>query len=260
MVRVGAASFGEGFAIVAGPCAIESKAQLLTAARAAAAAGAAMLRAGAFKPRTSPYAFQGLGTEALPLLNLAAAESGLPVVSEVLGEADIPAVSAHAQMLQVGSRNMQNFPLLSALGRQGLPILLKRGHMATISETLHAAEYIAKEGNTDIVLCERGIRAFDPSLRFTLDLAGALVLRERTHLPVIVDPSHATGAARLVPALALAAQAAGLDGVMVEIHPTPGEALSDGPQSLDLATFARLMEDLGATRPAPVPAPSPTPT
>ena len=163
-------------------------------------------------------------------------------------------------MLQIGSRNMQNFSLLKAVGRQPLPILLKRGHMATIDETLNAAEYIAKEGNCQIVLCERGIRAFDPSLRFTLDLAGALVMRERTHLPVIVDPSHATGAARFVPALALAAKAAGLDGVMVEIHPDPAQALSDGPQSLDLVTFARLMEDLGATRCASAPAPSPTPT
>ncbi|MCH7494046.1 3-deoxy-7-phosphoheptulonate synthase [bacterium] len=204
VVRVGTAAFGAGFTVIAGPCAIETKAQLLAAARAAAAAGAAMLRAGAFKPRTSPYAFQGLGAEALALLDLAAEETGLPVVSEVLGEADIPLVAAHAQMLQVGSRNMQNFRLLEAVGRQELPVLLKRGHMATVEETLNAAEYIAKEGNCRIVICERGIRAFDPSLRFTLDLAGALLMRERTHLPVIVDPSHATGCARLVPALALA--------------------------------------------------------
>lgn len=244
-MRVGEAVFGEGFTVVAGPCAVEGEEQAVATARAVAGAGAAVLRGGAYKPRTNPYDFQGLGEEGLCHLARAKVESGLPLVSEVLGEGDIETVSAVADMLQVGSRNMQNFRLLTALGRQEKPVLLKRGHMATVDETLAAAEYVAKEGNMGVVLCERGVRTFEPSLRFTLDLGGALVLRERTHLPVIVDPSHATGDARYVAPLARAAEAAGLDGVMVEVHPDPPEALSDGPQSLDLKAFAALMGSLG---------------
>ena len=254
IVRVGgdgrrsvAASFGgDALCIIAGPCSVEGRAMLGATARAVRAAGASMLRGGAFKPRTSPYAFQGLGGEALAMLAEVRRESGLPVVTEVMDPRQIDAVAEHADMLQVGARNMQNFSLLSELGRVKRPVLLKRGLSATIRELLMAAEYIMAQGNRDVVLCERGIRTFETATRNTLDVAAIPVLKRETHLPVIVDPSHAGGYSDLVAPLSFAAIAAGADGLIVEVHPDPANARSDGDQSLAPDAFGALMTRLGA--------------
>jgi 3-deoxy-7-phosphoheptulonate synthase len=235
---------GDHFVVMAGPCAVESRELLFAAADAVAAAGATVLRGGAFKPRTSPKSFQGLGEEGLRLLEEASRRTGLPVVTEVMDPRDVDLVARHAAVLQVGSRSMQNFPLLRAVGRQRKPVLLKRGAAATIDELLLAAEYILQEGNGDVLLCERGVRGFDPSTRYVLDLAAVPVLRQRTGLPVVVDPSHGTGDASLVPAMAKAAVAAGADGLLVEVHPAPERALCDGRQALHPTDFAELMADL----------------
>jgi len=241
VVRVGNAAFGDGgFALVGGPCAIESAAQIEAAATAVAAGGGAALRGGAYKPRTSPYDFQGLGDDALPLIEDAGARYGLPVVVEALAEAHVARVAAHADMIQIGARNMQNVPLLRLAARTGRPILLKRGPAATLDELLLAAEYILVEGNERVVLCERGIRGFDPHTRNVCDLGGALRLRELTHLPVVLDPSHATGRRSLIEPLALAAAAAGLDGALIEVYPEPSVARSDASQQIDGADFGRL--------------------
>lgn len=245
LVRVGAARIGGGQpAVMAGPCAVESKEQLLAAACLVKAGGAQMLRGGAFKPRTSPYAFQGLEEEGLRLLAEAREETGLAVVTEVLEAAAVPVVAAYADMLQVGARNMQNFALLKALGKAGKPVLLKRGLSATIEEWLCAAEYILEAGNGQVVLCERGIRTFETHTRNTLDLGAVAAVKGLSHLPVIVDPSHGTGRRELVHPLALAALAAGADGVLIEVHPAPEEALCDGPQSLPPMEYLELMDDL----------------
>ncbi len=247
-VRIDGVTFGgEEVVVIGGPCAVESRDSILAAARAVAAAGGRLLRGGAFKPRTSPYSFQGLGIEGLELLAEARSETGLRVVTEVVAPTEVPIVSEHADVLQVGSRNMQNFRLLSAVGDQPRAVLLKRGMMSTIEELLLAAEYIVTAGNPRVILCERGIRTFETSTRNTLDVAAVPVLKERTHLPVIVDPSHAAGRRELVPALARAAIAAGADGVIVEVHPDPDQALSDGRQSLDPAAFGQLMAQLRRT-------------
>jgi 3-deoxy-7-phosphoheptulonate synthase len=245
IVRVGRVEFGgDELVVIAGPCAVESREQVLTIARHIKGCGAHMLRGGAFKPRTSPYSFQGLGEEGLKILKAARDETHLPVVSELLSEDDIDLLARYADMIQIGARNMQNFRLLREAGRMGKPVLLKRGISATIEELLNAAEYVRSEGCEDIVLCERGIRTFERSTRFTLDISAIPVLRQLTHLPVIVDPSHAAGARELVPALARAAAACGAAGIMVEVHPDPSRALSDGPQALTLEMFAELKRDL----------------
>ncbi|MFO7895036.1 MAG: 3-deoxy-7-phosphoheptulonate synthase, partial [Longimicrobiales bacterium] len=232
---------GPALSVIAGPCSVEGREMLLETARWAKAAGAGLLRGGAYKPRTSPYSFRGLGEEALELLAEARAETGLPVVTEVMDTRMVETVAEHADVLQVGARNMQNFALLDELGRIRRPVLLKRGMSATVRELLMAAEYIMSQGNRDVILCERGIRTFETATRNTLDVGAIAVLRRETHLPVLVDPSHAAGRADLVPALAYAAVAAGADGLMVEVHPDPERALSDGDQSLDFDAFTALM-------------------
>ncbi len=243
-VGQGVAVGGTRLVVMAGPCSIESEAQLLETARAVKAAGAAILRGGAFKPRTSPYAFQGLEHDGLKLLDQARRETGLPVITEVLNPQDIDVIAEHADILQVGARNAQNFALLKALGRTRTPVFLKRGMSMTIQEFLMAAEYVLSEGNPNVILCERGIRTFETATRNTLDLGAVAVLKEQTHLPVVVDPSHATGHWQYVTPLAFAGIAAGADGLMIEVHPRPDQAESDGPQSLKPAKFARLMERL----------------
>jgi 3-deoxy-7-phosphoheptulonate synthase len=249
VVRVGAASFGDGgFTLVGGPCSIESPTQIARAADAVRAAGGAMLRGGAYKPRTSPYDFQGLGDAGLPMIADAGARAGLPVVVEALAVAQVALVAAFADMIQIGARNMQNVPLLRAAAATGMPILLKRGPSATLDELLLAAEYVLLEGNERVVLCERGIRGFDRHTRNVCDLGGALRLRELTHLPVILDPSHASGRRTLVAPLTLAAAAAGLDGAIVEVHPEPEHALCDAEQAIDLEEFARLAARVRAIR------------
>lgn len=230
--------------IMAGPCAVESEEQLNQTARIVRAGGASILRGGAFKPRTSPYSFQGLGKEGLEMLERARELTGMPVVSEVMDTRQVETVARYADMLQIGSRNMQNFPLLKEAGLTSKPILLKRGMMATIDEYLHAAEYLLSHGNTQVVLCERGIRTFESSTRYTLDLNAIPVLKQRTHLPVIVDPSHGTGIRSLVPTMAKASLAAGADGLLMEVHYRPDEALCDGSQSLFPEEFGMMMEDL----------------
>ncbi|MEN8151677.1 MAG: 3-deoxy-7-phosphoheptulonate synthase, partial [Planctomycetota bacterium] len=232
-VRVGEVSIGTGFTVFAGPCAVEDEAQLIDLAHRVKAAGADMLRGGAYKPRTSPLSFRGLGVRGLEILARAREETGLPVVTEIVDTQDVAVVSEHADMLQIGARNMQNYSLLVAAGRSGLPVFLKRGMGATIEEMIGAAGYVMLEGNPDVVLCERGIRTFNDELRNTLDLAAVPVLRHRSHLPVIADPSHALGRADFVPPMALAAAAAGAHGIMLEVHDEPRRALSDGPQALD---------------------------
>lgn len=244
-VKVGAAAL----ALVAGPCAVEDAEQMEACARAVKGAGGKILRGGSFKPRTSPYSFQGLGEEGLRLHREAADRHGLLVLSEVLDRADLPAVAEVADLLQVGSRNMQNFPLLKALGKQEKPVLLKRGLSATREEFLLAAEYILAGGNGRVILCERGVRSFDPLLRNTLDLASVCLLKEMTHLPVLVDPSHATGRRTLVAPMAKAAVAAGADGLLIEIHPEPGRALSDGPQALPTSDLLALAREVAAIAP-----------
>ena len=236
------ARFGDReIAVIAGPCSVEGAEMLEETALSVAAAGACMLRGGAFKPRSSPYTFQGMGREALAMLTEVRASTGLPVVTEVLDTRHVELVAEHVDMLRVGARNMQNFALLSELGRVQRPILLKRGLSSTITELLMAAEYIMAQGNRDVILCERGIRTYETATRNTLDVSAIPVLKRETHLPVIVDPSHAGGAAYLVAPLAFAAIAAGADGLIVEVHPNPESALSDGDQSLSFAAFDALM-------------------
>jgi 3-deoxy-7-phosphoheptulonate synthase len=230
--------------VMAGPCAVESHEQLLVTARAVKQAGAKVLRGGAFKPRTSPYSFQGLGVEGLKLLAEARKETGLPVVTEVIAPEMVPLVSTYADILQIGARNMHNYSLLHAVGEIQRPVLLKRGMMSTIEELLMAAEYILSHGNDRVILCERGIRTFEPYTRNTIDISAVPLLKKLTHLPVIVDPSHATGKWELVGPVSKAAIAAGADGLIIEVHPSPEEALSDGPQSLRPEKFEALMEEL----------------
>ena len=243
VVRVGNASVGGGsVAVIAGPCSVESEEQMMAVAKSCREAGATMLRGGAYKPRTSPYAFQGLGLEGLKLLRAAADSAGLPVVTELLDVRDADTVAEYADVLQVGARNMQNFMMLDELGKMGKPVLLKRGLSATIEELLSAAEYILKGGNRDLILCERGIRTFETYTRNTLDLAAVAALKQLTHLPIAVDPSHATGRRDLVSVMSRAAIVAGADALMVEVHPDPEHAKCDGPQSLTPPEFASLME------------------
>ena len=248
VVRIGdhATIGGDAITVIAGPCSVEGRDMLRETAAAVRDAGATVLRGGAFKPRSSPYSFQGLGREALALLADVRAAEGLPVVTEVLDTRDVDLVAAHADMLQVGARNMQNFALLAELGRVQRPVLLKRGLSATITELLMAAEYIMAHGNTNVVLCERGIRTFERATRNTLDVSAIPVLKRETHLPVVVDPSHAGGDAELVAPLAFAGIAAGADGLIVEVHPNPECALSDGDQSLTPPAFTSMMARLGA--------------
>lgn len=226
--------------LIAGPCSVESRDQILACAEEVARCGGHILRGGCFKPRTSPYSFQGLGLEGLTLLQAAGRAFGLPVITEVMDTDDVAAVAAMSDILQIGSRNMQNFSLLKAVGRTDRPVMLKRGMMSSIDEWLSAAEYILSEGNRQVILCERGIRTFETSTRNTLDLSAVPVVRERTHLPIIVDPSHACGVRRWVQPLTAAAVAVGAHGVMVEMHPDPDNALSDGAQSLTFDAFERL--------------------
>jgi len=240
----GVAIGGDEVVMMAGPCSVEDELMLLETARFVAAQGARILRGGAFKPRTSPYSFQGLGEKGLQMLSAARDETGLGVVSEVVAPADVEMVARHVDMLQVGTRNMQNYALLQEVGRSGKPILLKRGMSSTVEEWLLAAEYILSQGNRDVVLCERGIRTFETSTRFTLDLNSVPLVRELSHLPVVVDPSQGTGRWSLVRPMSLAAVAAGAQGLIVEVHPQPDQALSDGAQSLDFETFERLMREL----------------
>lgn len=259
----GLAIGGGEVVVIAGPCAVEDEAQVLAAAHAVREAGATMFRAGAWKPRTSPYAFQGLGAPALALLRRVRAETGLLVVTEAMDEENLGMAADVADLVQIGSRNMQNFSLLRAAGRLGRPVLLKRGPAATITELLLAAEYLLAEGNPDVVLCERGIRGFGSTTRNTLDLSAIPAVKELSHLPILADPSHGTGQRAFVPAMALAAVAAGADGVMIEVHPDPDRALSDGEQSLDPAGFRALMDrlrPLAALAGRPLAAPQITPT
>ena len=239
-VKVG----GRKVVVIAGPCAVEGRELLLQTAKEVKAAGAHLLRGGAFKPRTSPYSFQGLGEEGLRYLAEAKQETGLPIVTELMDTREAPLVFEYADLVQIGARNMQNFKLLKEVGTHRKPVLLKRGMSATMKELLLAAEYIMSEGNYHVILCERGIRTFEDATRNTLDLSAVPLIKQLSHLPVIVDPSHGTGKWDLVPPMALAAVAAGADGVMVEVHPKPEEALSDGPQALLPKTFAKLMADL----------------
>jgi 3-deoxy-7-phosphoheptulonate synthase len=232
---------GGAFAVIAGPCSVESEEQMILAATKAKQAGATFLRGGAFKPRTSPYSFQGLGLAGLKMLAAAKKETGLPIVTELLDVRDVEIVDEYADVIQIGTRNMQNFILLLEVGRTGKPIVLKRGFGATVEELLMAAEYVVKGGSSLITLCERGIRTFEKATRSTLDLSMIPIVKKLSHLPVIVDPSHATGKNELVAPMSLAALAAGADGIMVEVHPNPEEAWCDGPQSLTLEAFAELM-------------------
>ncbi len=232
------------FTVMAGPCAVEGEEQLLSVARAVKKAGATILRGGAYKPRTSPYSFQGLEVEGLKYLKEASEETGLATVTEVISTQSIEDAVKYVDMLQIGARNMQNFVLLKEVGRSGLPVLLKRGMSATIDEWLNAAEYIMSEGNPNVVLCERGIRTYETSTRNTLDLSAVPVLRERTHLPIIVDPSHATGNYKYIKPMSLAACAAGADGLEIEVHGDPAHALSDGAQSLSFDHFDQMMKEL----------------
>lgn len=245
VVAVGKARFGSNdFPVIAGPCAVESLTQTLQAAHDVRRGGASALRGGAYKPRTSPYSFQGLGEEGLHILAQARQQTGLPVVTEVTHPNNICLIKKYANVLQVGARNMQNFALLEALGSAERPVLLKRGQSATLTEFLYAAEYILANGNPDVILCERGLRTFGNDTRNTLDIAAIPVLKARTHLPVIVDPSHACGLSEVVPHLARAALAVGADGLIVEVHPNPEQALSDGRQSLTAAAFEEMMVSL----------------
>jgi 3-deoxy-7-phosphoheptulonate synthase len=237
---------GDHFALIAGPCTVESRDQLLTTAHTVNAGGATMLRGGAYKPRTSPYVFQGLGTEGLWLLAEAKAQTGLPIVTELMDARDLEPVLEVADVIQIGARNMQNYALLTEVGLAGCPVLIKRGLSSTVEELLMAAEYVLKEGNENVMLCERGIRTFETAYRFTLDLTAVPMLKELSHLPVIVDPSHAPGRRSLVEPLSLAAAAVGADGIIVEVHPAPEEALCDGPQQLRTEDFARYAQKVEA--------------
>ena len=234
---------GEHFALIAGPCTVESRDQTLEVARVVAEGGGSMLRGGAYKPRTSPYSFQGLGAEGLRLLQEAKEQTGLPIVTELMDVRDIPDVAEVADVIQIGARSMQNYTLLSEAGRTGIPVLLKRGLSSTLEELLMAAEYVLKEGNEAVMLCERGIRTFEDHTRFTLPLASVPYLHQKTHLPVLVDPSHGTGKASLVATMARASIAAGADGIIIEVHPDPEKALSDGFQALTPAGFRQMMAE-----------------
>ncbi len=245
VINIGDVKIGGGsFVVMAGPCAVESREQLLATARVVKDAGANILRGGAFKPRTSPYSFQGLEEEGLKILAEAREETGLPIVTEVINPRDVELVASYADIIQIGARNMQNFTLLRDVGMSRRPVLLKRGLSATIEEWLMAAEYIMCGGNYEVILCERGIRTYETYTRNTLDISAVPVVKELTHLPVIVDPSHSTGRWKLVPPVSKAAMAVGADGLMIEVHPNPAEALSDGPQSLSPENFNKLMHDL----------------
>jgi 3-deoxy-7-phosphoheptulonate synthase len=230
--------------VIAGPCSVESREQLLQTAHAVKRAGASMLRGGAYKPRTSPYDFQGLGIEALKILSEAKKETGLPIVTEVMSTEDIDVISEHTDMLQVGARNMQNFALLRRLATSNKPVLLKRGPSATVKEWLLAAEYLLSGGNRNVVLCERGIKTFESEMRNTFDLAAVALARDLSHLPVVADPSHGTGKQSLIAPVSRAAVAVGADGLIIEVHPCPERALSDGPQSLDFDGFEKVMRGL----------------
>jgi len=246
VVRIGSIEVGEGRrpVVAAGPCAVESEEQILITARAVKKAGADLLRGGAFKPRTGPHTFQGLREDGLKLLAMAGKETGLPIVTEVMSPDNVGLVAEHADLLQVGARNMQNFDLLRELGRVRKPVLLKRGMSATIEEFLAAAEYILAEGNHQVILCERGIRTFETATRNTLDLSVVPLIKELSHLPIMVDPSHATGRRSLVPPMAKAALVAGAHGILIEVHPEPEKALSDGPQSLTFQGLEKMMEEI----------------
>jgi 3-deoxy-7-phosphoheptulonate synthase len=245
VVKVDGLRIGDGsFTIIAGPCAVESPEQTLEAARRVKKAGAHILRGGAFKPRTSPYSFQGLGPKGLEILSRARAETGLAIVTEVMSAEDVSLVAEHADILQIGARNMQNFNLLDAVGRQKKPVLLKRGMMSTVEELLLSAEHILSRGNKQVILCERGVRTFEKYTRNTLDISAVPVVKKLSHLPIIVDPSHAAGVRDYVAALARASAAVGADGIMIEVHPQPEKALCDGPESLSPDEFDRLMKDV----------------
>src|SRR5438105_1753637 len=235
---------GDEFVVMAGPCSVESEKQIMQAAEGVAKAGAKLLRGGAFKPRTSPYDFQGMEEEGLKLLQKAKKATGLAIITEVMTDRDVDLVARYADVMQVGARNMQNFMLLKALAKCGRPVLLKRGLSSTVKELLMSAEYIVAHGNPDVILCERGIRTYETATRNTCDISAIPVLNELTHLPVILDPSHATGRRSLVPAVSRAGVAIGADGLIVEVHPAPEKAISDGAQSLDLAQFAKMMREL----------------
>ncbi|MCC6124648.1 MAG: 3-deoxy-7-phosphoheptulonate synthase [Pirellulales bacterium] len=242
VVRAGSLSVGNThLGVIAGPCAVENEEQLVLTAKAVKAAGATAIRGGAFKPRTSPYSFQGLKEAGLKILAAAREETGLAVVTEVLSEADVELVARYADVMQIGARNMQNYRLLEAVGYAGKPVLLKRGASATMDELLLAAEYVLNAGNPNVMLCERGIRTFESHTRYTLSLSAVPYLHDRTHLPIVVDPSHGTGHTNLVTRMAAASVAAGADGLIVEVHPNPEKALSDGYQTLDFAQFEELM-------------------
>ncbi|HZY97723.1 MAG TPA: 3-deoxy-7-phosphoheptulonate synthase [Candidatus Cybelea sp.] len=244
-VRVGGVRIADGeFTVVAGPCSVESRGQILETAHVVRSLGATMLRGGAFKPRTSPYAFQGLGWAGIALLADAGRSSGLPTVSEVMTIDQVERIAESIDVLQIGARNMQNFDLLRAVGRTHCPVLLKRGFSATVDELLAAAEYILAEGNSNVILCERGIRTFEPTTRNTLDLSAVPILRERSHLPVFVDPSHGVGVRRWIGPLCRAAKAVGAHGLLVEVHPNPAEAMSDREQALSFDDFGAMMDDL----------------
>jgi 3-deoxy-7-phosphoheptulonate synthase len=235
---------GNDFVTIAGPCAVENEFQLMATAQRVRRAGARILRGGAFKPRSSPYSFQGLGRDGLRILARARKETGLAIVTEVMSECDVPLVAEYADILQIGSRSMENYSLLEAAARSGRPILLKRGLVATIADLLRSAQFVLQNGNTNVILCERGIRTFDTTLRNTFDAAGIALLKQITHLPVIADPSHASGHRELIAALARIGLAAGADGLIVEVHPDPDNAMSDGEQSLDFAAFDAMMAGL----------------
>ena len=244
VVNVSGVEVGRDFVVIAGPCSVESESQILDTAQAVKAAGADMLRGGAFKPRTSPYAFQGLGIEGLKILEKAKRETGLPIVTEVVDPRDVSWVAEFADVLQIGTRNMQNFSLLKEVGRAGRPVLLKRGMYSTLEEWLNCAEYILSEGNPDVILCERGIRTFETYTRNTLDLSAVPAIKELSHLPIIIDPTHSTGRTSLIASMSMAAVAAGADGMIVEVHHNPQEALCDADQALTPAMFANMMKRL----------------
>ena len=245
VIEVGPAKIGGGhFAVMAGPCSVETEEQMVETAKLVKKEGGSILRGGAFKPRTSPYSFQGLGLDGLKMLATARQETGLPIVTEVMDPRDVPAVEEYADIIQIGARNMQNFLLLKEVGLQKKPILLKRGFSNTIEELLMAAEYVVSSGNHNVILCERGIRTFETFTRNTLDISAIPAVHSLSHLPIVVDPSHATGKKELIESLSLASLASGADGILVEVHPNPEEAWCDGPQSLDFNGFAHLMRQI----------------
>jgi 3-deoxy-7-phosphoheptulonate synthase len=244
IIKIADVEIGHGFTVIAGPCSIESEEQILESARAVKAAGADILRGGAFKPRTSPYAFQGLGLQGLKLLSRAGKETGLPIITEVIDPRDVSWVAEFADILQIGTRNMQNFSLLKEVGQTGRPVLLKRGMYSTLEEWLNCAEYILSEGNPNVILCERGIRTFETYTRNTLDLSAVPAIKELTHLPIIIDPTHSTGRISLIGPMSLAAVAAGADGIIVEVHYKPEKALCDADQALTPVIFEDIMRRL----------------